>query len=248
MAELTQAQWKRQLRREMEQDFRKKIRARIRDLKAEIKAARADKRAALTAVRAACKAIRAKHRAHIKQLRTDARLAINAERDRLVLEDRAQCRANIARATGEALAAIEPLEHALADERGFLRRDIGATRTGRGRERDRGRATRAERRAESDEQVEANIPEALVAVWRHVKRDIKPTGRMSRTEAFEQWVHDHAGDVARIQAEEMDRDIASLVAREAEERAQYEQLGDMDDAELLEAYDAARLEEGDVPF
>ncbi len=43
---------------------------------------------------------------------------------------------------------------------------------------------RIERQAESDDEVRSNIPPELVALFERVKRGIKASPRMSRTEAF----------------------------------------------------------------
>lgn len=80
--------------------------------------------------------------------------------------------------------------------------------------------TAAERARESDEQVERDISADLLPVWNRVKRSIKATDRMSRTEAFEHWVHEHSADVYEIQAEALESDVAELVANEYAQRAQ----------------------------
>jgi hypothetical protein len=71
---------------------------------------------------------------------------------------------------------------------------------------------------ESDSEVENNLPHDMVLVWRRVKHRIKATPRRTRTESFVEWAHEHAADVAKIQDEQLEQDIAELVSREAELR------------------------------
>ena len=72
--------------------------------------------------------------------------------------------------------------------------------------------TRIERQAESDDEVRSNIPPELVALFERVKRGIKASPRMSRTESFlillparlcacgrDGWAH-RAGNPLRFQA------------------------------------------------
>lgn len=57
------------------------------------------------------------------------------------------------------------------------------------------RVTRIERRSESDDEVRSNIPPELVAMFERVKRSIKATSRMSRTEAFLRYAEEHPSEV-----------------------------------------------------
>lgn len=67
----------------------------------------------------------------------------------------------------------------------------------------------AETRAESDDAVRANISPSLIPAFETWKRSkLNPNFRGSRTEQFEQWVHDHAVDAeqAYYRACELDAD------------------------------------------
>lgn len=75
------------------------------------------------------------------------------------------------------------------------------------------RRTATEARQESDEAVARNIDEALLPVWRKVKRTIRADAHQSRTEAFEQWAHDNPAEVERIQWEAAERDAERLIAQ-----------------------------------
>lgn len=79
------------------------------------------------------------------------------------------------------------------------------------------RLTPGEKRQESDCEVESNIDDpGLRAVFQRVKSKIKASPRMSRTEAFLQWVHDHSADVAEIQFAAEEEAIKELERQEKE--------------------------------
>ena len=71
---------------------------------------------------------------------------------------------------------------------------------------------------ESDSEVVNNLPHDMLPVWRAVKSKIKGTPRRSRTEAFFEWVAEHEPDVRTILHRQFDRDVADLIAHEAELR------------------------------
>lgn len=75
--------------------------------------------------------------------------------------------------------------------------------------------TRIERRAESDDEVRSNIPPELVALFERVKRGIKASPRMSRTEAFLHYAEENPDDVLASADDKTD----ALIRRELE--AQY---------------------------
>lgn len=76
--------------------------------------------------------------------------------------------------------------------------------------------TRLRGRAESDDEVERNLPDDLIPVFRTVKARIKPTSRRTRTEAFLEWAQEHPADVYRITDEAIEADIQDLIRQEAE--------------------------------
>lgn len=75
----------------------------------------------------------------------------------------------------------------------------------------------AEKRAESDHEVLVNLEPWERPAWERVKRRIKATPYMSRTEAFAQWAHDHAGDVERMYHESCAEEAAAIIEETAEE-------------------------------
>ena len=68
----------------------------------------------------------------------------------------------------------------------------------RGAEEERIKINPAEARRESDDKVRGNIPPELVPVFEKVKRQIKGSARISRTEAFLQYVEESPDDVQTI--------------------------------------------------
>ena len=78
--------------------------------------------------------------------------------------------------------------------------------------------TRIERQAESDDEVRANIPPELVALFERVKRGIKASPRMSRTEAFLKYAEEHPGEVLVAVDDKTDALIRELEEQERQAR------------------------------
>lgn len=242
--------WKRQLRRELEVDFRGKQRAKLAELRAQVKAARKVKAERLRSVTKACKRVRVANREHIKKERLEARERINAERDQLRAETGASCGLKRQKVRDKAGVQISAAQGELEAERGRQRSYRVYTRPVKlGAVPGAGRKRAAEKKRESDEEVERNIDKALVPVWRRVKSRIKPTDRSTRTEAFLQWVHDNSAEVQELEAQEAERGVQHWLEQEHEQRRTMDQdLAELADAEILRQYDKHRQEEGHVPF
>ncbi len=73
--------------------------------------------------------------------------------------------------------------------------------------------TRIERQAESDDEVRSNIPPELVALFEHVKRGIKASPCMSRTEAFLHYAEENPDDVLVATEDKTDALIRELEAQ-----------------------------------
>jgi hypothetical protein len=80
------------------------------------------------------------------------------------------------------------------------------------------RSARIDAVRESDSEVENNLPEDLIRVWRAVRTRIKAGARRSRTETFLEWVEEHRGEVQRIIDSQIEREVEELVRNEAELR------------------------------
>jgi hypothetical protein len=91
-------------------------------------------------------------------------------------------------------------------------------RANRQRRRDAPRVTRIERQGESDDEVRGNIPPDLVPLFDRVKRSIKASPRMSRTEAFLHYAEEHADEVLVAIDDKTDAVIRRLEEQEREAR------------------------------
>jgi hypothetical protein len=175
---------KRALRREIERDRKRAVRARLAELRALIKAARERRKAQLVLIRDQCR----------------------AERKALSLT----CSTRRAQARQEAREAVAArrteIGGVLSEERVYQRVDALERKPGVRK------ASARERRQESDDEVRSNLPPELVPVFNAVRRFIKGSPRKSRTEDFLQWAEENAGEVYAIQGEQADREVRRLVA------------------------------------
>jgi len=229
-------------------------RERLARLRRKLKEARAAKRASKKRAREVCAAAKAAVRAFAR----DERARLKTERERLKRE-RAELGPEIKRrraaacdvcVTGKERAELDGAEAvrvaraALADER--EQQAIARRWRSSSSKAPKGAALVAERRAESDDEVRANLSGDELRIFERVKARIRPTGRMSRTEAFAQWVHDHSADVARIVEQLAAEDVRALEREErAAARAARRSYGSMRDAELVAR---VRSDLSDVPF
>jgi len=185
---------KRKLRREIEQERRAKVKARISELKELIKLARVTRDEAIRSVRTDCALKRQELRQSCQLRGTRAKLRGNEE---------------VTKRRGT-LAEEKRYEKAIreGDKPSTLRKTT--TR----------RTTARERGQESDDEVRSNLDPELVPVFNKIRKHIKGSPRKSRTEAFLQWVEENTGDVFAIMQHNADRELAKLLAEE--ERAHRE--------------------------
>lgn len=80
----------------------------------------------------------------------------------------------------------------------------------------RGIAKAHVRQGESDDEVRANIDPSLVSLFNRVKRQIRATPRMTRTEAFLHYVEEHPRE-----ADEAIEDKTEAMIREMQRRQRY---------------------------
>jgi hypothetical protein len=192
--------------------------------------------------RAAFKAWRTKRRAwlraELERVRARVRAETETRRARVGRccgrDQRARVRAEGDAKVAAAVADLVQLREERRRERTWTRRDTPAPGLAR---------ARGEKRAESDSEVEANLGPDELIVWQRVKRTIKATPRMSRTEAFAHWMHDHSAEVAQYLADDADAYYERAVRDEARERARMHKP--RSDRELAR-YVGAELEA--VPF
>lgn len=230
-------------RREAARELKKRERATLRELRHKIRALHARRRSTLTEIRHGCRAERQRVSADVRQLREATKIALRERVQEMREAQRGTCnirKANARNALGAELARA-------ADELGAerARQAEGKRAELEQRKRDRaGRSSSAERRQEADDEVRANLPAELVAVFDKVKRSIKPRPRMSRTEAFLHWAEENPDEVLKIQSDAGERawmrELAEL-EREHKRLAKAYRRRPKDDEEL-----AKRL--AGVPF
>lgn len=113
---------------------------------------------------------------------------------------------------GEAHKAIEDIQRR-ADENRRHKRQMAAiqrTNSNRDKERRKIKATSAERRAEADEEVVSNLPDALIPLWNKVRRGIKGSDRRSRTEEFIEYAAENEEGVIQAQEEIAARELKQM--------------------------------------
>jgi hypothetical protein len=163
---------------------------------------------------------RAKFRARLAELRGLIRDARTARREavRTVkqqcaearVQARISCAARAEQARTEGAAAIAARRAELAGEKGFERK------MQRYEKPSRLRSTTGERRQESDDEVRSNLHPTMVAVFNHVRRHIKGSPRMSRTEAFLHWAEENPDEVIQLMQHDADRYLNQLLAEQAQ--------------------------------
>lgn len=212
-----------QARRERELEARKRDKQLLAKLRGHLRSARGVRARRLREVGIACRRARRFTSKRAQAIRAAARAAAQAEIDRARAASRTTCearktqaRAKSANSVTRALAALEAERAHQATLAVYAKplKAAGPRPTGAAK-----RARAREQAAESDSEVEANLPEDMLPVWRAVKKKIKASPRRTRTEAFLEWANEHRADVLRIQDAQIDRDVAELVKHEAELRS-----------------------------
>jgi hypothetical protein len=208
---------KKWLFRELERDRKKKAREKIANLAEQLSDARRRRRLALREAKERCRAerIAARERARAMRLRVleELREAMRAER----LGARQACTLRL----GEARGIKDSILRARAELEAEKKYEADLRRIERGnrqRRKDAPRVTRIERQAESDDEVRSNIPPELVALFERVKRGIKASPRMSRTEAFLHYAEENPDDVLAATDDKTDALIRELEAQHREAR------------------------------
>jgi hypothetical protein len=208
---------RRALWRDISRDHRRQAKEKVASLRGHLREARQRRKSALRDAKERCRAerIAARERARALRLRVleELREAMRAER----IGARQACTVRL----GEARAIKDDIQRARAElvaEKHYqadLRRIELANRKRRS---EAPRVTRIERQAESDDEVRGNIPPELVALFERVKRGIKASPRMSRTEAFLKYAEEHPSDVLVAIDDKTDALIRELEEQEREAR------------------------------
>jgi hypothetical protein len=163
----------------------------------------------------------AKLRKAVKSARVERDAAREAVKEHCrVMREAARSTCSIEKASAESKwrPLVAKMRASLADERKF-QEDLRRIEAGnRQRAAARPRASKKERQGESDDEVRSNIPDDLVPLWERVKRSIKGSARMSRTEAFLKYAEEHPGEVVDLDAIE-DQTDALVAELERQQRS-----------------------------
>jgi hypothetical protein len=204
---------------------RKLARAKLVELRRQLREARARRKGALLDAKERCRAERlaARERARAMRLRVVHELRVAMHGERAAARETCAGRLRDARAIKDDIARAR----AVVGAERQLQRDLRfAERADRLR-----RAP--ERRGESDDEILANIPSELAPLFDRVKRSIKATPRMSRTEAFLKYAEKNPNIVLQTTQDPSDVAVSAL---EREHRATARQFNP------FEARKAARIE------
>jgi hypothetical protein len=207
----------RALARERAKWVKERARAELVRLQQAIAEARERRKAALLSTRETCSRARARVRERVKAFRAAEIARINREAAEMRAAARNQCKARRYRIQQSGAKVVEKRR---AELDGEARLQAQLERAGRHALRQKKRSTAAERAQESDDAVRSNLPAELVGVFDRVRRHIKGSKRVTRTEAFLEWAESHPEDVLEYQEHETDREVRRLVAEhEAAQRA-----------------------------
>lgn len=189
--------WKEDLRKQIARDERAKARAVIARLRAELAAAKRARRARVAELRMGCR----KARQELRERHAAERAAATEQRKRERAALAADCRVT-AQATGETVAAARKR---LIEERGlqWLLRPRKPARS---------KSTARERRSESDDAAESNLPPDLRPAWRRLKQNFPGGPRISRAEQFLHWAEENPEALYETLSDAADDDVERMIA------------------------------------
>lgn len=189
---------------------REKDRQKLRALREQIAEVKKRKAGAMRLVVSRCRSRRREIAKAVKEFRARERERINREVEAMRKTARDTCEARkqairlVAKTeeqkTRETLGAERALQRELRETERHLRRRDAASRL-----------TAAEKRAESDAEVARNIDEELLPIWQQVKRGIQSTDKISRSEAFLQWVEENPAEIVAFRERQAAADLKKLL-------------------------------------
>jgi hypothetical protein len=207
--------WKRQLRKQIAAEHRRAAREHLHKLREQVKHARLHRRDALGEAKARCKRDRLELRVKLKAKRAAImqKLRDIAARQRKLAHE--TCSGSLASAR-RIKDDVERARAELKAERVYRAELRAIAKANRESMASHKKATRSERRAESDDEVRSNIPESYLALWGRVKGGIKASPRRSRTEAFMQYAEENPDELLESLGDVTDKMVRQ---HEAAERA-----------------------------
>lgn len=186
---------------------------RLKAIRSELGAIRARKSTLMKRVRAACKVSReralaaARERLRIEtgKLRQEVREAKQAERNRCLAR-------KVKTSLGTRMAADK-----LREEARRISEKESEVRAGKRLEvRAKSRTTARERSEESDDEVRSNLDPGLIPIFDVVRRQIKGSPHISRTEAFLQWAEENPDEIWQMREADAARQVRALMKAEHE--------------------------------
>lgn len=183
-------------------------------LREQIRDARHKKATAILEAKARCKRVRLELRDKLRRKRAGilAKLRTVSERERELARKTCKTELCAARKLGE---SVDARRAELAAEKKFRRemRRIEASNRAAHAEH---RRTAREARSESDDEVLGNIPPDYAALWERVKKRIRRTPHMSRTEAFLHYAEEHPNELVASWEDKTDELVRRLEQQERE--------------------------------
>lgn len=212
---------RKKLLRELKQSERSRHRSKVKALRDEEKRARLDARDQLRQARELCRVNRETARDIANEAYRKAReLALEARRakKRAAAEGCAAAKDYIRRCGEIRQNKARAERHEAIRFRAELARIEEANRS---RDKANRLVARKARRSESDDAVRSNIPDRLVPLWERVKRTIKSSDRMSRTESFLHYAEENPGEVTDALERAAEKELARVLrAHHAEQKAE----------------------------
>ena len=203
---------KKKLWTDINREERRKKRALLGELRGQIREARARRKEALLAAKERCRSERLAARERARTLR----LRALQELKEAVEAERAAARQTCSVKIGEARAIRDDIERARAKhaaEREYQRDLRRIEAANRQRRKEHPHATHIERRAESDDEVRSNLPADMISLFDRVRRGIKASPRMSRTEAFLKYAEENPDELLGMVDDQVDALVHEFESR-----------------------------------
>lgn len=203
-----------ELRRELAQSQRKELDAKIKRLRQEVKSASAAVRTESRKVRSDCLADLRLKVARLENQIDAARARLRELTSQRHATKPRSCSVEAGKVRAEKQGILDTKRKALREEVSFREHERRTRRTAK----ERGEREEREVRQETDQEVIDNIEAEdarLVPVFRRVRRGIKGSRDMTRTEAFWEWAQKHPEEIEAVRSASVpsDEDYAAEMAR-----------------------------------
>jgi hypothetical protein len=199
---------RKQLMKDIHREQRLEARRKLETLRARLKDARIRRKEAVAAAVKRCREARAAVTAKIRSVKAVLK---EIKHERVATKQVCSLGVHEARALR---TEIHEAKRLLTEEEKF-RRDMRRIQAGSQQRKREATTTSARvRESESDDEVLSNIPAELVPLWNRVKRQMRATERMSRTEAFMKYAEEHPEEYLSSIDDKTDALVRELEERE----------------------------------